>query len=351
MAAKTGKPTNQSRRNMLKTLGAGAIAAAVAPHILIAEEAGKTKAVTVGTGDHTYEWINWAVLPETHKFGNTHGVQVDSAGRLIVHSQNANPDSICIFDADGKFVKSWGKDYRGGAHGLQLVKEGNQEFLYLAVTGQHICVKTTLDGEQVWKLDFPKDCEAYAGKPDGFVPTNIAIAKNGDFYVTDGYGKAFVHHYDKNAKYIKSWGGGGKDNGKFACPHGIFIDTRSGEEEIVVADRGNVRLQYFKLDGTFLRLVNKELRHPCHFDEYKGDLLIPDLRGRVTLFNKSNELICHLGDNPDQKKWAGNGVPKTQWVDGQFIAPHGACYDKDGNIFVAEWVGPGRVTKLKRVGA
>jgi hypothetical protein len=347
----SGSPATISRRSILKSLGAGAAAAALVPNILIAEEAGKGKAVTVGKGANTYEWINWGTLPENYKFGNTHGVQVDSAGRVFIHSQGAVPDSVVIFDADGKYIKSWGKEYTGGAHGLQLVKEGNQEFLYLAATSQKIVLKTTLDGEVVWKLEFPKECDAYEGKPAGYTPTNVAVAKNGDVYIADGYGKSFIHQYDKSAKYIRSWGGAGTEPGKMRCPHGIWIDTRSGAEEIVVADRSNVRLQYFSMDGKHLRLVTKELRHPCHFDEYKGELLVPDLHGRVTLFDKNNELIVHLGDNADPKKRAGNGVPKDQWVDGQFIAPHGACYDKDGNIYVAEWVKPGRVTKLKKVGA
>src|SRR5687768_15287971 len=61
-------PATTSRRSLLKTLGAGAAAAALAPNILIAEEAAKGKAVTVGSGAHTYEWINWGQLPENYKF-------------------------------------------------------------------------------------------------------------------------------------------------------------------------------------------------------------------------------------------------------------------------------------------
>lgn len=339
-----------SRRSFIKGMGMAAAAVVAAPAILKGDD---VKTVTVGSGDHKYEWIgNWCKLPDGHKYGNTHGVQTDSQGRMIVHSQNASPDSVYFFDADGKYIKSWGKEYRGGAHGLQIAKEGNTEFLYLATTGQHIVVKTTLEGEVVWKIEFPKDCEAYKGKPDKFVPTNVAIMPNGDFYVADGYGMSYVHQYsqkDGKPEYVRSWGGNGKEPGKMSCPHGIWIDTRNGDPKIVVADRSNVRLQYFTLDGKHISFVTEELRHPCHFDDYKGELLVPDLRGRVTLFDKNNKLITHLGDNVDPKKWAGNGVPQKDWVDGQFIAPHGACYDKDGNIFVAEWVVPGRVTKLKRI--
>lgn len=342
-----GSKRGFSRRSVLKGLGAGAVAAAVAPMVLIADD---KKSVTTGTGANTYEWIDSFVkLPETHKFGNTHGIQVDSQSRIFVHSQGATPDSVCIFDNDGKFVKSWGKEYTGGAHGLQLVKEGNQEFLYLAATGQHFCVKTTLDGEVVWKIEFPKDAAVYEGKPNGYVPTNIAVAKNGDVYVADGYGKSVLHRYNAKGEYQNTFGAKGNGEGQMSCPHGIFIDTRSGAEEILVADRSNERMQWFSLDGKFLRIAKPELRHPCHFDEREGVLLCPGLHARVSLIDKENKLIVALGDNEDPKKRAKNGLPKAEWKDGQFIAPHGACFDKAGNILVAEWVTPGRVTKLKKV--
>ena len=41
--------------------------------------------------------------------------------------------------------------------------------------------------------------------------------------------------------------------------------------------------------------------------------------------------------------------PRDKFVPGKFIAPHGACFDHHGNIFVVEWVEVGRVTKLRKV--
>ena len=38
-----------------------------------------------------------------------------------------------------------------------------------------------------------------------------------------------------------------------------------------------------------------------------------------------------------------------EWEAGKFVHPHDACFDKDGNIFVAEWVQTGRITFLKKV--
>ena len=59
------------------------------------------------------------------------------------------------FDEKGKFVKSWGKDFKGGAHGLHIAKEGKDEFLYLCDTKRALVVKTTLSGEEVFTLGYP----------------------------------------------------------------------------------------------------------------------------------------------------------------------------------------------------
>lgn len=341
--------TSMPRRDVLKGIGAAGAAAAAGPIILGATDKAESKAVVLGEGTHKYELVpDWGKLPDNHGYGYTHGVCVDSQKRVFIH--NMGDDCVAIFDPAGKFIKSWGKDFKGGAHGMQLRKEGSEEFLYLATTGLHTVVKTTLDGKVVWTLNFPKECEAYGGKPDKYVPTNIAFGPNGDFYVADGYGLSWIHQYNQKAEYIRSWGGAGKEPGKMSCPHGIWCDTRGPEPELVVADRSNVRLQYFTMDGKHKRFVTEELRHPCHFDQRGEDLLIPDLHGRVTIFDKNNKLVVHLGDNAGVEKVKGYpNLPQDQRIPGKFISPHGACWDSEGNIYVVEWVSDGRITKLRHV--
>lgn len=352
-AAGNSPASSVSRRQFIKGVGAGAAAAWVAPRVAFANILNRTDRdgdrVILGKGEHTYEVVKgWGKLPAGIRYGNTHGVIIDSHGRVFIH--NMSKDSMCVFDPDGKFIKSWGPEYQSGAHGLQLHREGKDEFLFLAATGQHTVSKTTLDGDLVWRIGYPKECAAYKSE-NQYVPTNVAIAPNGDFYVADGYGLSWIHQYSPKAEYIRSWGGAGTAPGKLNCPHGIWIDTRHKEPLVLVADRSNVRLQYFKLDGTYHSMVTDELRAPCHFDQRHGEILIPDLKGRVTIFDKHDKLVCHLGDNPDHSKWANNGVPPSQWVDGQFCSPHAAVWDRHGNIYVVEWLSAGRVTKLRRVDA
>jgi hypothetical protein len=261
---------------------------------------------------------------------------------------------MVVFDEKGKFVKSWGKEFKGGAHGLHIRKEGKQEFLYLCDTKRAVVVKATLDGEEVFSLGYPKESEQYKpgedGKPKKYSPTNLAIAPNGDIYVGDGYGSSYINQYNSKGEYIRTFGGPGKDAGQLSCPHGITVDLRGSEPLLLVADRSNNRLQYFSLDGKHARFSGiGEVNLPCHFNMHKGVTVIPDLAARVTLLDKSDKVIAQLGEDPSNTWKDLRKEPRDKFHPGKFICPHGACFDHKGNIFVVEWVEVGRVTKLRKV--
>ncbi len=173
--------------------------------------------------------------------------------------------------------------------------------------------------------------------------------------MADGYGSNYIHQYDRDAKWVRTWGGTGTEEGKMRTPHGIWLDNRPGREPaIIVADRANARLQYFSLDGKFQSIVNG-VSFPAHFDLRGTDLLVPDLHARVSIFDGDNKLITHLGyDQAWTDEVLGGGKMEMRgkperWQAGRFIHPHDACFDRDGNIFVVEWVPTGRVTKLRKV--
>ena len=85
------------------------------------------------------------------------------------------------------------------------------------------------------------------------------------------------------------------------CPHGIIVDRRDGTPVLTVADRGNARIQRFTLDGKHIDFVSGT-NMPCHFNFFKnGDVVVPDLGARVTLLDKQNKVIAHLGDDSETK--------------------------------------------------
>ena len=314
--------------------------------------------LTLHAGERRYEaHHDWGQLPASIRYGNCHGVQVDSQGLVYVHhtvhETSPRDHSVVVFDAQGKFVTSWGSAYAGGAHGFRLVREEGGEVLYFCDIRRGIVQKTDLRGNVLLTLGYPSESPAYAVR-DGrlapsWKPTNLAVAGNGDIYVGDGYGSSFVVQYDRDGRYVRTFGGGRGDSaGELNCPHGIEIDSRSGTEEVLVADRSNHRLQYFDLSGRHLRFATG-VDLPCHFDIFEdGTLLVPDLAARVSLFDRDNGLIGHLGAGPDDYR-ERRLLDRSHFPDGQFVCPHGACFDHDGNIFVVEWVEVGRVTFLERI--
>ena len=338
-----------SRRSFLGRFGTGL----TAPLILGATNKSGSKKPIVGEGAHTYEVTHdWGALPAGIQYGNTHGVCEDSHGHIYIHhtvyQTSEKSDTMVVFDHKGKFVKSWGAEFKGGAHGLHIRKEGSQEFLYLCDTKRAIVVKTTLSGEEVFTINYPKEAAPYAN-PIKYSPTNVAIAPNGDIYVADGYGSSYINQYDSAAKYIRTFGGPGKEPGQLSCPHGLIVDTRGRLPILMVADRSNKRLQRFSLDGHHLDFV-EDVPAPCHFNIHKnGDVVMPDLFARVTLFDRDNKVIVQLGDDSHSEYMKTRKMTRDHFQPGKFVCPHGACFDHSGNIYVVEWVEVGRVTQLRRV--
>jgi sugar lactone lactonase YvrE len=331
---------------------------AAAPAVLAADKSGLKLPVT-GEGAHRYEVTHdWGELPKTIKYGNTHGVCVDAEGHVYihhtVHSTSESDDTMVVFDRKGKFVRSWGSEFKGGAHGLTIHKEGKEEFLFLCDTKRALVGKYTLKGEKVWETGYPEQSAAYKPGADGkrikYSPTNLAIAPHGDIYVGDGYGSSFVNVYSAKGEWKFTFGGKGKEAGQLDSPHGIAIDTRGKEPRVLVADRSNRRFQYFGLDGKHQAFgAQGDVKLPCHFDQYKGLLLVPDLEARVTLMDKDNKVLAQLCDDESNTWGKLRKEPREQFRAGKFVCPHSACFDKDGNIFVVEWVEVGRVTKLRRL--
>jgi hypothetical protein len=357
-----------TRREFLASAAATPV---LSPILLGLQDKAGTKAPIIGEGAYRYEAIHdWGRLPAHIKWGNTHGVVEDADGNIhvhhTVHATSDSADTVVVFDRTGKFVRSWGSDFRGVAHGFDIRREGREQFLYLTVNtanpkmtpqpAVHSAVlKTTVAGEVVWKIQGPPQVDAYKPAADGtparYNPTNVAVAPNGDIYVGDGYGSSYVNQYTSKGEYIRTFGGRGAGAGQLAEPHGIWVDTRASGAApvVVVADRRNNRLQRFTLDGRHIDFV-PGFRLPCHFNERDGMVVVPDLHGRVTLLDRSNAIVAHLGDSgaPD---WNNplRREPREKFIAGQFICPHGACFDHEGNIFVVEWVEVGRVTKLRKV--
>ncbi len=338
-----------SRRHFVTSLAT----ACVAPR-LIAREAGS---VIVGEGNYRYRFNDrWAKLPSHIQWGLTHGVVVDR--NRFVHvfhtSREDSPskDCVVVFDPDGNYVRSWGAQFFGSAHGFDLTVEEGSEVLYLTDLKRGL-YKTTLEGELLWKIEKPT---WYNERVVKYVPSNVAIAPNGDVYLSDGYGSYYIHHFSRDGRYIRTFGGPGDEAGRTQHPHGLFVDRRGSEPLLVIGEndpKGQTpgRLQGFTLDGKHRRFLPTPVRSPRHFDQLGKLAVIPDLDARVTLVDENYQTLANLGDGWTTKSEVRALRTKTSdhFVPGKFVCPHDAAFDQDGSLFIAEWVAYGRLVKLEKI--
>jgi len=306
-------------------------------------------------------------LPTGHHYGGaSHGVAIDSSG-LIYITHHGEPDSIFVFDPAGKFIKSLAPHQRtldgqsqestGRGHGIDIREEDGQEFIYLAPNHASLYFsKISLDGELVWHRDrnaLATETGLFKSDQLRFRPTNTSFRPDGGYYLGDGYGSHTIFEYTKDDQFVRAIGGRGTQTGQFQTPHGQWLDDRDGTPKLVVADRANKRLQWFDMNGAHLATQDGFL-FPADID-VQGDLmLVPDLHARITLLGADNQVVAQLGEDLAWRtKVLSNNfalrTQRSQWQPGRFVHPHDACFDPKGNIFVAEWVLTGRVTKLARV--
>jgi hypothetical protein len=320
----------------------------------------------VGEGEHRFRVRhNFPQLPERFTWQTTHGVAVDAAGNLyVIHEGQADKKdhpAIFVFGPEGKFIRAFGGQFQGGGHGIEVRKEADGEYLYVCGYQQvKAFAKLTLDGETVWFRKAPMESGAYAAGEDlsttrnwsrqGFLPTNFAFLDDGGFLLADGYGSFKIHRFDEDAKWVSAFGGAGDGKGTFNTPHGLWIDRRPGREPtVVVTDRAHNTLQIFSLDGSYKETI-PGFGLPANIDSWKGLLVVPELKSSVTLLDDKNQIVARLGravERLDEIK--DLRAQPDKWLDGQFVHPHDACFTPTGDIFVAEWVKTGRVTKLERL--
>ena len=184
-------------------------------------------------------------MPDGWKLGRVSAVATDGAGNVYVFHRGKKADPLIVFDAKGKYLRSWGKDLFANPHGIRFDREGN---LWAIDNGLHQVMKFTPDG----KLLFTLGVKGRAGGNDKTFnrPTDIAFARTGEFYITDGYGNARVVKYSRDGKRLLEWGRHGTAPGEFNTPHSIAIDSRG---TVYVSDRENNRIQIFDANGKFLR--------------------------------------------------------------------------------------------------
>ncbi len=310
---------------------------------------------------------DWLRLPEGRpQIGNMHGdIAVSSKGDVYVSVMDAKA-ALQVYGADGKFLRNV-PDAPSDFHGFVIKKQADGEFIYGARLGGQSILKLTLDGKKVleipasvipdeFKNKVPKNTKKNAegkivpGPNEGqsFVRlTGMDVAPNGDLFVTDGYSSSYVHRFDKNGKYLKSFGGK-KAPYNFTTLHKIAVDTRFTPNRIICCDREAMRVVHLSIDGEFLGVVAKELLAPAAITVQGDYALVGEIRGNVSVIDKEGKIVAKLGLNMEKGEVGTNATKPEKWRPGIVTAPHGVAFNAAGDVFVAEYSTFGRVHRFSR---
>jgi len=301
------------------------------------------KDLVIGHGSHRYKIdLSWGAL-NSHYYpvNDCHEMVQDSKGRIILLT-NETRNNVIIYNKSGKLVEVWGTNYPG-AHGLTLNVENGEDYLYIADNNRHEIIKTTITGKEVMVLPYPKMSGKY-NSADQYIPTETAIANNGDIYVADGYGSQYIIHYNPKGEILNIFGGKGEGDQYFDNVHGICIDDRDpGNPTLLVTARERNQLKRFSLAGKLIEVIDLPGAYICR-PVISGDYVYlatiwsgskePN-SGFISILDKENKLIsAPAGSEPIYKN--GRLQPMHQAV-GVFQHPHDVCVDDDENLYVAQW--------------
>lgn len=303
-------------------------------------------------GQIKYELVTkWPELSKDYKLSQPTGIGIDTNDHIFVFHRTGRkwtepfPDSLIsqntILELDnesGKIINSWGANYFIMPHGLSVDKQNN---IWVTDVGLHQIFKFNHDGKLLLKLGIAK---VPANDSLHFnLPTDIAVADDGSFFVSDGYGNSRVVKFSATGKYIKAWGTYGNKPGQFIIPHGIAIDKNN---IVYVADRQNNRVQLFDTAGNYIR-------------ELKNDISVEQLPS-ITIDN-TNHLFAIDYDPTKKEDSSVMGstifeIDSSSHSKDRFGALasanrtscwfHDIAIDKKGNIYVGDIIGL-KVLKFK----
>jgi hypothetical protein len=315
----------------------------------------------------------WLKLPtDRTEIGSMHGdVAVSAAGEVYISVEGSvrqrfailgpNP-GLQVYAPDGHFLRNV-PGAPSDLHGFVIHRDAGTEYIYGArlaaspspadqmragLDGQ-VVVKMTLDGVIAMTIPASRIPDQFKNKgPDGqpyMRLTGITVAPNGDLYVTDGYASDYIHRFDRNGRYLASFGGKQAPYG-FRTLHKLTIDARFEPARLLACDRENGRVVHLSLDGALLGVVASDLRRPAAVAIRGEYAAIGELRGRVALLDKDGRLAATLGENTVADEIASNRTEPSKWRPGVVTAPHGVAFNANGDLFVSEFNLFGRVHRF-----
>ncbi len=211
-------------------------------------------------------------LPAGIYLGEVAGVATNSHGNIFVYTRTGHPtisigtarpfahggSRLFEFDPTGKYIREIGKDSYGFMFAAQ-VRIDPADNIWVVDQMTEMVMKFSPQGRLLMLLGRKAENVSVparepkndgAGRPQDLFsrPTDVAWDAAGDIFVADGLGNARIAKFDKDGKFLKSWGKRGTENGQFANIRSIAVDAQGN---VYAADGGNKRIEVFDNDGNF----------------------------------------------------------------------------------------------------
>ena len=297
----------------------------------------------LGQGKFRYRPVaGWGVLDERTPVKNCSAMVVDARGRIYLLTDHC-ANNVIVYDRDGKLLQKWGTRFPG-AHGLEIVKEDDREELFITDLNLHRVFKTTLDGEILMELTYPKSTGKYANEKE-YRPAWTLHLPNGDFFVLDGYGKDYILRYNRAGKLLDYFGG---PEGGIAHwgPHGGVIDTRGpGAPELVIAMSDQQTIKRLTLEGKLIEEISLPGSNPRMIQIVGEHMFVPHLadnwpkdresKGYISVLDRDYKIVSNIGGTAPQYV-KGKLQPMSQ-QGGFFRHPHDLVVAADGAIYVPQF--------------
>ncbi|QDT94581.1 NHL repeat-containing protein [Gimesia aquarii] len=297
----------------------------------------------LGQGKFQYHLVaGWGVLDAKTPVKNCSAMVVDSKGRIFLLTDHLK-NNVIIYNKDGQLLNKWGTQFPS-AHGLEIVQEENREVLFITDLNRHRVFKTTLDGEILMELTYPKSIGKYASEKE-FRPSWTLHLPNGDFFVLDGYGKDYIMRYNRDGKLLNYFGG---PEGGIAHwgPHGGIIDVRGpGEPELVIAMSDQQTIKRLTLDGKLMEEISLPGSNPRMIQIVGDYIFVPHLadnwpkdrqsRGYISVLDRDYQIVSNIGGSAP--RYVNGKLQPMQQQGGFFRHPHDLVVASDGAIYVPQF--------------
>jgi peptidylamidoglycolate lyase len=243
--------------------------------------------------------------------------------------------TVFLFDGrTGQQLAKWGGNLFALPHSITVDAHDN---IWIADVALHQVLKLSHDGKlllTIGERGIPGEDSAHFNRP-----TDVAVASDGSFYVSDGYRNSRVVKFAADGTFLLKWGTKGKGSGQLDTPHGIALDWTG---KVFVLDRQNSRVQIFDGRGNYIA-------------QWSGPVFVnpQDVKiardGRAFIVNAGSEtpldrtgIVVLRPDGSLIERFGRYGN-----YDGQFVDIHWVAIASRGEIYTADFAGK-RVQKFVR---